>query len=103
MYAVVQTGGKQYRVAAGQMLEVESLEVDPGQSVVFDDVRLVQHDGRVTVGKPRVEGASVVADVVGHKRGPKIVIYRMKRRKGFRRKAGHRQELTVVRVKEINA
>ncbi len=103
MYAVVQTGGKQYRVAAGQTLEVERLDTEAGQPVVFEDVRLVNHDGAVTVGTPKVEGASVVADVVEHKRGPKIVIYKMKRRKGFRRKAGHRQELTVVKVKEINA
>ncbi|MCP5527362.1 MAG: 50S ribosomal protein L21 [Verrucomicrobiales bacterium] len=103
MYAVVQTGGKQYRVAAGQTLEVERLDIEAGQPVVFEDVRMLNLDGQVTVGTPRVSGASVVADVVSHKRGPKIVIYKMKRRKGFRRKAGHRQELTVVKVKEINA
>ena len=103
MYAVVQTGGKQYRVAAGDKLEVERLSAETGQSVELDDVRLLNRDGEITAGTPRVEGASVVAEVVEHKRGPKVVIYKMKRRKGYRRKAGHRQELSVVQVKEIKA
>lgn len=103
MYAVVQTGGKQYRVAPGDKLEVERLNAEAGQSVELDDVRLLNRDGEITAGTPRVEGASVVAEVVEHKRGPKVVIYKMKRRKGYRRKAGHRQELSVVQVKEIKA
>ena len=103
MYAVVQTGGKQYRVAAGDTLEIERVSAEVGQSVVLDDVRLLNRDGEVVAGQPRVEGASVVADVVEHKRGPKVVIYKLKRRKGYRRKAGHRQELSVIRIKEIKA
>jgi large subunit ribosomal protein L21 len=103
MYAVVQTGGKQYRVSPGDTLEVERLGTEAGESVELSDVRLLNRDGEVTVGAPTVAGASVVADVVEHKRGPKVVIYKMRRRKGYRKKAGHRQELTVVKVKEIKA
>lgn len=103
MYAVVQTGGKQYRVSPGDTLEIERLGTEAGGSVELNDVRLLNQDGQVTIGSPTVAGASVVADVVEHKRGPKVVIYKMRRRKGYRKKAGHRQELTVVKVKEIKA
>ncbi len=103
MYAVVETGGKQYRVAAGDTLSVELLPVEAGQTCTFDRVLLVNKDGNVTVGTPVVSGATVVADVVEHKRGDKVVAFKMKRRKGYHRKVGHRQELTVVKVKEINA
>lgn len=103
MYAVVQTGGKQYRVSPGDTLEIERLGTETGEAVEFNDVRLLNQDGQVTVGAPTVPGASVVADVVEHKRGPKVVIFKMRRRKGYRKKAGHRQELTVVKVKEIKA
>lgn len=103
MYAVVQTGGKQYRVSPGDTLEIERLTVEAGQTVTLDDVRLVNRDGELVVGRPKVEGAAVVADVVTHKRGPKVVVWKMKRRKNYRRKKGHRQELTVVKVKEIKA
>ncbi|MCD6339359.1 MAG: 50S ribosomal protein L21 [Verrucomicrobia bacterium] len=103
MYAVVQTGGKQYRVAAGDKLEVERLTAEPGESVVLDEVLLVNKDGQLTVGNPKVEGAQVVAEVLAQKRGEKLIVWKMKRRKGYRRKKGHRQELTVLRVKEIKA
>lgn len=103
MYAVMETGGKQYRVSAGDKLEIERLPVDAGQSFAFDRVLLVNNDGKVTVGSPTVPSARVVADVVEHKRGDKVVIWKMKRRKGYHKKQGHRQELTVVQIKEINA
>lgn len=103
MYAVMETGGKQYRVSAGDKLEIERLPVDAGQSFAFDRVLLVNNDGKVTVGSPTVPSARVVADVVEHKRGDKVVIWKMKRRKGYHKKKGHRQELTVVQVKEIQA
>lgn len=101
MYAVLETGGKQYRVATGDKLEVERLGVDVGQAVTFDRVLLVSRDGQFSVGAPTVNGARVVADVVEHKRGDKVVIWKMKRRKGYHKKQGHRQELTVIQVKEI--
>jgi len=103
MYAVLETGGKQYRVAAGDTLEVERLGVEVGQPVTFDRVLLVNHDGQVRVGAPVVDGAKVVGDVVEHKRGDKVIVWKMKRRKGYHKKQGHRQELTVVQVKEIQA
>ncbi|HKS37559.1 MAG TPA: 50S ribosomal protein L21 [Verrucomicrobiae bacterium] len=103
MYAVLETGGKQYRVAAGDTLEIERVAAEAGQSFTFDRVLLVNNDGKVTVGAPTVPQASVVADVVGHIRGPKKIAFKMKRRKGYHRTVGHRQELTVVKVKEIKA
>ena len=103
MYAVLETGSKQYRVAAGDTLQIERLTAEKGASVTFDRVLLVNADGKVTVGAPTVIGASVVADVVDHIRGEKKLTFKMKRRKGYHKSIGHRQELTVVKVKEIKA
>ncbi|MBI2927948.1 MAG: 50S ribosomal protein L21 [Verrucomicrobia bacterium] len=103
MYAVLETGSKQYRVAAGDTLEIERLAVEPGQEVTFDRVLLVNADGQVKVGAPTVENASVLADVVTHKRGEKKITFKMKRRKGYHKTIGHRQELTVVKIREIKA
>lgn len=103
MYAVLETGGKQYRVAAGDKLEIERLPVEAGRPVTFDRVLLVSLDGSVKVGAPTVTNASVVADVVEHKRGEKKIAFKMRRRKGYHRTVGHRQELTVVQIKEIKA
>ena len=101
MYAVLETGSKQYRVAAGDTLEIERLAAEAGQPVTFDRVLLVNNEGKVSVGAPTVSGASVIADVVEHKRGEKKLIFKMKRRKGYHKTIGHRQELTVVKIKEI--
>ena len=101
MYAVLETGGKQYRVAIGDTVEIERLTVEAGQPVTFDRVLLVNREGQVSIGTPTVDGATVVGDVVEHKRGPKLIAWKMKRRKGYHRKVGHRQELTVVKIKEI--
>lgn len=103
MYAVLETGGKQYRVSAGDTLEIERLTVEAGQPVTFDRVLLVNADGKLNVGSPTVASATVLADVVEHKRGKKVVAFKMKRRKGYHRTVGHRQELTVVKIKEIKA
>ncbi len=103
MYAVLETGSKQYRVAAGDTLEIERLEVEAGKPFIFDRVLLVNNEGKLTVGSPTVAQASVVADVVAHKRGEKKIAFKMKRRKGYHRTVGHRQELTVVKIKEIKA
>jgi len=103
MYAVLETGSKQYRVATGDTLEIERVPTEPGQTITFDRVLLVSKDGQVRVGTPTVASASVLADVVGHVRGPKVVTFKMKRRKGYHKKIGHRQELTVVKIKEIQA
>lgn len=103
MYAILETGSKQYRVSAGDKFEVERLDVEAGQPVTFDRVLLVNNDGNVTVGAPTVPNASVVADVVAHKRGDKIIVFKFKRRKGYHKKQGHRQDRTVVQIKSINA
>jgi large subunit ribosomal protein L21 len=103
MYAVLETGSKQYRVVAGDTLKIERLDVAAGQPFTFDRVLLVNNDSKVTVGSPTIAEASVVADVVEHVRGEKKIAFKMKRRKGYHRTVGHRQELTVVKIKEIKA
>lgn len=103
MYAVIETGSKQYRVAAGDTLEVERLEGDAGKAFTFERVLLVSNDGKINIGAPLVKGGSVVADIVEHIRGPKTIAFKMKRRKGYHRTVGHRQELTVVKIKEIKS
>ena len=103
MYAVLETGSKQYRVSAGDTLQIERLAVEAGKPFTFARVLLVSNDGKVTVGAPTVSGASVVADVVEHIRGEKKLTFKMKRRKGYHKTIGHRQELTVVKVTEIKA
>ncbi|MCP4659664.1 MAG: 50S ribosomal protein L21 [bacterium] len=105
MYAVIETGGKQYRVEPGDTIDVERL---PGASeerpeVVFDRVLLVGREGGVKVGDPVVAGAEVRGDLVAEVRGPKVVVFKMKRRKGYRRKNGHRQDLLRVRIRDIQA
>jgi large subunit ribosomal protein L21 len=103
MYAILETGGKQYRVAAGETLQIERVPAEAGQTYTFDRVLLVNQDGQVSVGAPTLPSATVVADVVEHLRGPKVVSFKMKRRKGYHRTVGHRQELTVVKITEIKA
>ena len=103
MYAVLETGGKQYRVTAGDKLALDRLGGEAGQPHNFDRVLLISDGGKVTVGSPTVPQASVIVDVVEHRRGPKLIAFKMKRRKGYHRTVGHRQELTVVRIKEIKA
>ncbi len=101
MYAVLETGSKQYRVTAGDTLQIERLDTPAGQSFTFERVLLVSQDGKISVGAPTVPLASVVADVLEHKRGEKKIAFKMKRRKGYHKTIGHRQELTVVKIKEI--
>ncbi len=100
-YSIIETGSKQYRVRAGDTLQVERLAVEAGQPVTFERVLLVNDDGKISVGAPTVASASVVADVVEHIRGEKKITFKMKRRKGYHKTIGHRQELTVVKIKEI--
>ncbi len=101
MYAIVKTGGKQYRVAPQDVIEVEKLKGEPGATVVLDQVLMVATDSGLQVGTPFVDGASVACELVEQKRGPKIIIFKKKRRKHYRRKKGHRQHYTVLRVLEI--
>ena len=101
MYAVLETGSKQYRVTAGDTLQVERLTAEKGASVTFDQVLFVGNEGKFSVGAPTVSGATIVADVVDHIRGEKKLTFKMKRRKGYHKTIGHRQELTIIKVKEI--
>jgi len=103
MYAVIQTGGKQYRVAPGEEIKVEKLDGNVGDEVYFDTVLLVLKDDKVAVGKPVLKDARVVAKITGHGRGPKLVVFKYKRRKGYRRKQGHRQDYTGVKIINIEA
>ncbi len=102
MYAVFQTGGKQFRVEAGVRLRIPSLDVEPGDSVTFDKV-LLTGDGEenIVVGTPTVDGASVKAEVIRHGRADKIIVFKRKRRKGYRKKQGHRQNFTEIRIEEV--
>ena len=102
MYAVVSTGGKQYRVEPGATLSVEKLAVEPGATVTFDRVLLVGDGDETTVGTPTVADATVSATVLGEELGPKIVIFKFKQKVKYRRHTGHRQHLTRVRVDEIS-
>ena len=103
MYAVIQTGGKQYRVAEGDIVRVELLETEPKQAVAFDRVLLVDDDGELKVGKPTVPGAKVTAEVLGHDRRQKVFIYKHKRTTTYQRTQGHRQGYTEVRITGIQA
>lgn len=101
MYAVVKIAGTQVQVSKGQQVRVPRLALEPGVAQVFPEVLLVSSEEQTLVGQPTVVGASVQATVVGHGRGPKIVIFKMKRRKKYRRRTGHRQDFTEIRVEEI--
>ena len=101
MFAVIRTGGKQYRVTRNAVLKVEKLEAEPGASVTFSDVLAVGSVDGLTVGKPTVAGASVTATVIAQDRLDKIIVFKKRRRQNSRRKNGHRQHITVLRVADI--
>ncbi len=101
MFAVIKTGGKQYRVAKDQVLRVEKLPVEAGETVTFDQVLMVGEGEGVKVGSPTVDGASVTAEVLEQIKDKKVIIFKKRRRHNSRRKNGHRQQLTVLRIKDI--
>ena len=103
MYAVVRTGGKQYRLGVGDSVKVEKLADEVGNIVELSQILMVSDGGEVKVGTPLVTGASVKAEIVGHGRNKKIRVFKMKRRKKYRRTQGHRQAFTQLKVTEINA
>ena len=103
MYAVVRTGGKQVRVTPGNAVRVEKLPGAVGESIELDQVLLVGGEGETRVGTPLVEGVKVVGTITDQGRGPKIIVFKMKRRKGYRRKMGHRQDYTEIRVDSIES
>ena len=101
MYAVIKTGGKQYRVQQNDIIEVELLDAEIGASVTLDEVLLVGSEGKAKIGAPTVAGASVKADVLNQKKGDKIIVFKKKRRQNYRRKNGHRQHITVLKITDI--
>ena len=103
MYAVIKTGGKQYRVAENDVLEIERLAGDAGGSVEFTEVLMVGEGDSVKIGKPLIAGAKVTAELVEQTRGPKLIAFKKRRRKNSRRKKGHRQDLSKVRITGIMA
>lgn len=101
MYAVIKTGGKQYKVEAGDQLKIETLKADVGATVSFDEVLMISSGEQITVGVPRVAGGKVNAEVVAHGRGEKIRIIKHRRRKHYHKEQGHRQNFTEVKITEI--
>ena len=99
MFAVIKTGGKQYRVVPGDVIKVERLEAEAGATIALDEVLMLGDK----IGTPLISGATVSAEVVAQDRGPKIIVFKKKRRQNYRRKNGHRQDITVLRIKDISA
>ena len=102
MYAVIKTGGKQHRVSEGDIIAVEKINGSKGDTVLFDEVLMIAKDGEIKVGTPFLEGVKVVGEIIEQASGSKIDVFRMKRRKGFHKKTGHRQKLTRMNIREIS-
>ncbi len=102
MYAIIATGGKQYKVSEGDVVRVEKLGVEAGESYTFDQVLAVSDDG-LKIGNPTIEGATVEGTVVENGKAPKVIVYKFKPKKGYHRKHGHRQQYTAVKIDKINA
>ncbi|MDO4488768.1 MAG: 50S ribosomal protein L21 [Eubacteriales bacterium] len=103
MYAIIATGGKQYKVAEGDVVRVEKLGAEVGETVTFDNVLLIGKDGETVIGNPTVNGAAVTATVTANGKGDKVIVYKYKRKSGYHNKNGHRQLFTEVKIEKINA
>ena len=102
MYAVIKTGGKQHKVSEGDVIAIEKINGDKGDAIIFDQVLMVEKEGDIRVGRPVVEGAKVTGEILAQTKGDKLIVFKMKKRKGFHKKNGHRQQLTSMRIKEIS-
>ncbi|MBL7803910.1 MAG: 50S ribosomal protein L21 [Saprospiraceae bacterium] len=102
MFAIVSIAGQQFKVEEGQQIFVHRLAANEGDSVTFDTVHLVDNDGKVSIGTPNLQGASIRASVIGHVKGDKVIVFHKKRRKGYRKKNGHRQSFTKIEIKGIS-
>lgn len=102
MYAVISTGGKQYNVSNGDVLNIEKIDANPGDTITIDNVLAVYGADEVLFGTPTVEGASVKCEVTEHVKGDKLIVFKMKKRKGYRKTTGHRQNLTTITIKSID-
>jgi large subunit ribosomal protein L21 len=101
-YAIIRTGGKQYRVAQGDTLKVEKLDGKPGDEVKLNDVVFAKNDGKAVAGQPQISGATVTAEVVRQLRAPKVIVFHMRQKKVYKKTQGHRQWLTELRIKQIS-
>ena len=102
MYAVIKTGGKQHRVSEGDVISIERIHGEKGDAVPFDQVLMVEKEGDVRIGRPIVEGAKVVGEILAQTQGDKTTVFKTKKRKGYRKKTGHRQPLTSLKIREIS-
>jgi len=102
MYAVIKTGGKQHRVTEGDVISIEKINGDRGEAFVFDQVLMVEKEGDIRVGRPVVEGVKVVGEILAQTKGDKLIVYKTKKRKGYHKKNGHRQQLTSMKIREIS-
>ena len=102
MYAVIKTGGKQHKVSEGDVIAIEKINGGKGDAIVFDQVLMVEKEGDIRVGRPVVEGAKVTGEILAQTKGDKLIVFKMKKRKGYHKKNGHRQQLTSMRIKEIS-
>ncbi len=103
MFAIIETGGKQYNIQEGTELKVEKLDAEAGSEIALDKVLMTGQDGDVTVGTPYLDNAKVTCEVMEHGRGKKIIVFKKKRRQGYRRTQGHRQDFTKIKIKSIEA
>jgi large subunit ribosomal protein L21 len=103
MYAIVEIAGQQFKVQKDQKIFVHRLNAEAGQKIDFDKVLLIENDGKITLGAPAIEGANVTAEVMEHVKGDKVIVFRKKRRKGYRKKNGHRQQFTAITISNIKA
>ncbi len=103
MFAIIRTGGKQYKVSKDDQITVEKIDAEAGKKIEIEDVLMVSDGKKTTIGTPAVKGAKVVAEIVEQTRGDKIIVFKKKRRQNYRRKKGHRQNLTVLKIKDIKA
>jgi large subunit ribosomal protein L21 len=101
MYAIVEIAGQQFKVEKNDEIFVHRLEAEPGTKVEFDQVLLVDHDGKISVGKPFVEGSRITASVIDHARGDKVIVFKKNRRKGYQKESGHRQDFSKILIEDI--
>jgi len=102
MHAVIKTGGKQHKVSEGDVIAIEKISGNKGDTIVFDQILMVESNGDIRIGRPVVEGAKVTGEIIRQTKGDKLIVFKMKKRKGFHKKNGHRQQLTSMRIKEIS-